>query len=182
MTDIAGLKLIVPTSVTNIGGSSSVSATGKVTFTSITTSLSVNGVFSSTYDNYLVVWRGTNATGNGGWTMKLRLSGSDATNNYTYQYLSAENTTVSGARATFSAAAAGTTRTESGGSHFYIYGPALAQPTTMRIVNSASGSGTPIIFDTVNTHSLSTAYDGFSLFPDSGYATSGSLTIYGLSQ
>jgi len=183
MAEIAGLKLIVPSSVTNSGGTSSVSATGKVTFTSVTTSLSVNGVFSATHDTYLIVMRNTNAIGNGAWTIKLRASGSDATNNYTTQYIFANSTSVTGARATSQAAGrAGTSRTESGGTHIYMYGPNLAQPTAWRTVDVSSGSGTPIIFDFASTHSLSSAYDGFSLFPDSSYASTGALTVYGLSQ
>ena len=56
MAEIAGLTLITPSSVA--GSGVSVSASGKVTFTAAT-SVSVNGVFSATHDNYLVVVRGS---------------------------------------------------------------------------------------------------------------------------
>ena len=58
MAEIAGLTLITPSSVAGSG----VSLTGaKVVFTAAT-SVSVNGVFSATHDNYLVVVRGSVAT------------------------------------------------------------------------------------------------------------------------
>ena len=50
-----GLATVVPTSVTVGGGSASYSSTtGKITAASATSSLSVNGVFSSAYQNYLI--------------------------------------------------------------------------------------------------------------------------------
>ncbi len=107
MPDIAGLKLIVPTSVaaTGAGSSASVSATGKVTFTSAAT-ISVNGVFSATYDNYLAVCRATLTTGTSVLqAVRLRASGTDDTgNNITRQYLAAFSTSVTGARDTSTSA------------------------------------------------------------------------------
>ena len=179
MAEIAGLKLIVPSSVTNSGGTSSVSATGKVTFTSVTTSLSVNGVFDSTYDNYLIVMQYV-GTGDGTVYMKMRASGSDAsTNNYVQQYLIANNTSVSAGRQGpndqwLNIPKSATARS---GIHMYFYGPALAQPTAMRGV-TVSGQSSAYIRDHAGTHSLSTAYDGFSLFTP----YTGSLCVYGLSQ
>lgn len=183
MAEIAGLKLIVPTSVA--GSGVSVSASGKVTFTNETTTISVNGVFSSTYDNYLIVVRATNSTGAGGMLFRLRASGADASgSNYTYQYLLANSTSVTGARSASQTFGQSTpTRTLAGGDHIYIYGPHLAQPTAFRSVNVAGGTGSdPIIFEFANTHSLSTSYDGFSLIPAASYPSTGALTVYGLSQ
>jgi hypothetical protein len=177
MPDIAGLKLIVPTSVA--GSGVSVSASGKVTFTAAT-SVSVNGVFSSTYDNYLVVFRAS-ATGDVSLLNRLRLSGTDATaTNYTNQRLYADNTTVVGARATSQSflASGYLSNTARNGVHLYLYGPALAQPTASRAV-SASGYAGGYIQDEAGTHSLSTAYDGMTLYIASQNMT-GSLTIYGL--
>lgn len=51
----SGLVPVVPTSVAVGGGTATFnSATGKVTATSATTNLSINGVFSSAYQNYLI--------------------------------------------------------------------------------------------------------------------------------
>jgi hypothetical protein len=47
---------IVPTSITVGGGTATASANGQVTLTSVTTSVLLNGVFSSTYTNYKVLF------------------------------------------------------------------------------------------------------------------------------
>jgi hypothetical protein len=179
MAEIAGLKLIVPSSVA--GSGVSVSASGKVTFTAATT-VNINGVFSSTYDNYLVVMRGLASTDL--WVQyRLRASGSDATgSNYTYQTLQAVSSTVSGSRpATTTAGYIGVfASAQRSGFHFYIYGPALAQPTAFRGVN-VNGSGDASLNDAASTHSLSTAYDGITFATLSAATMTGSLTVYGLS-
>ena len=179
MPDIAGLKLIVPTSVS--GSGVSVSASGKVTFTAAT-AVNVNGCFTSTYDNYLVVIRSAASTSLE-IQMRLRVGGTDnsTASSYTRQQLAADNTTVNGERAS-----ANITRflpaynTQRVGSHAYFYGPALAQPTAVRCVN-VSDSSSAFIRDYAITHNQSTAYDGFSLIPDIGNIT-GALCVYGLSQ
>ena len=180
MAEIAGLKLIVPSSVA--GSGVSVSASGKVTFTAAT-SVSVNGCFSATYDNYLVVVRGSVATSPAAIMHRWRASGTDVSGaNYAQQYLE-----VGGAS---QAATRGTGQTSSPwssfsnnlpqGFHTYIYGPALAQPTAYRSVSVQSNLGATIT-EYAGTHSLSTAYDGFTIYPTANSIT-GALTIYGLSQ
>jgi len=178
MAEIAGLKLITPSSVAGSG----VSLSGaKVTFTAATT-ININGVFSATHDNYLLVMRMKPTSGNPNINSRMRASGTDATgSNYTWQYLIADNTSVTGARSSSqSAATTGFTSTVEGGMHLYIYGPYLAQPTAMRDVG-VSGYLNAYIQDDANTHSLSTSYDGITLYPASSSIT-GALTIYGLSQ
>ena len=178
MAEIAGLTLITPSSVAGSG----VSLSGaKVVFTAAT-SVSVNGVFDSTYDNYLIVHL-SKVSAAAESRMRMRLSGSDATgSDYVSQYVYANGTSVTGARQTTSefTTSAGSTDTF-GGCQVYFYGPALAQPTAYRTVTAYSNNGTPAIYDFGATHSLSTAYDGFTIFPASGNI-SGALTVYGLSQ
>lgn len=178
MAEISGLKLIVPSSVS--GSGVSVSASGKVTFTAAT-SVSVNGVFSATYDNYLIVMRVSASTNNAILT-RLRASGSDASGtDYTRQYLWASSSSVTGERNTGRTSAYTTLLdTPYQGFHHYIYGPNITQPTVFRTV--AVRSSNPDIFDVVNTHSLSTSYDGLTYIADAGMNITGSLTIYGLSQ
>ena len=185
MPDIAGLKLIVPTSATATGAGSSatVSATGKVTFTSAAT-LTIEGCFSATYDNYLFVMRHVDsAQSNNDIDARLRVSGSDASGtNYTDQYIYAESTTVGAARETSQTAFRfAVTSTTHSGSHTYIYGPNLAQPTAARLVSMQGTSGARIV-DNAMTHSLSTAYTGITLFTTLAGSITGALTIYGLAQ
>ena len=179
MAEIAGLKLITPSSVAGSG----VSLTGaKVVFTAAT-SVSVNGVFSATHDNYLVVVRGSVATSGSAITHRWRVGGSDATGaNYARQYLEAEGTNVTSSRQTGATSSPWSSfnNTLPQGFHTYLYGPALAQPTAYRSISVQSYNDATIT-EYAGTHSLSTAYDGFTLYPSANNIT-GALTIYGLSQ
>ena len=180
MAEIAGLKLIVPSSVT--GSGVSVSASGKVSFTAAT-SVSVNGCFSSTYDNYLVVVRFKVADDNYWLINRLRASGTNATGaNYVNQRLYATGGSVGGGRSTDTAFNSGRGGTANmSGTHIYLYGPYLAQPTAHRCVMVSGDSGA-YIDEFAGTHSLSNQYDGFSIAPELTSTLTGALTIYGLSQ
>jgi hypothetical protein len=172
-------ELITPSSVAGSG----VSLSGaKVVFTAATT-INVNGVFDSTYDNYLVVCRAESAS-NPYVNARLRLSGTDNTtaSSYVAQRLLASSTTVSGARFTndYAFAGAGGRAVDGSGSHVYFYGPALSQPTAARTVTVSDNNGGEI-YDIAWTHNQSTAYDGFTFYPNTSDLT-GSLTVYGLSQ
>lgn len=189
MAEIAGLKLIVPSSVSAGGSASaSVSASGKVTFSNVTNTdtLSVEGAFSSTYTNYLIVMT---ITGGGGDRVhaRLRVGGSDATGtDYTWQFVVTSNTTTTATRTTSQTQIA-ICRDASGGasgepstSHIYFYAPALAQTTAIRTLTLAPDSGA-VIHDYASTHAVSTSYTGITIIPGST-GTDGTLCIYGLSQ
>ena len=180
---IAGLTLIVPSSVSNSGpgSSASVSASGKVTWATAT-GVSINGVFSSSYDNYLIVASGTST--NFTIVMNLRASGVDATgSNYTSQRTRGTGTTWDGNRFTSETFGRVTSwDTNPNGFHLYVYGPYLAQSTISQSISVLSSAGAEIN-ECVNTHSLTTSYDGITLGTQGGGSTfGGSLTIYGLSQ
>ncbi len=176
-----GMVLLTPTSIAHSGTSASIGANGQVTFTAVT-SLSLNGVFSATYDNYVVSIRYENTTGHQETDLRLRASGTDATgSNYTSQLLQANSTTVSAARYTSrSSMFVGFQSDEQrSGETLYLYGPYLAQPTAARNVNVMGRTGGYIV-DYASTHSLSTAYDGFTLFGENSYALDGALQVYGV--
>lgn len=174
-----GMVLLKPTSIAHSGTSASVGANGQVTFTAVT-SLSLNGVFSADFDNYVLSCQLKATAGTPNSYFRMRSSGTDDSgNNYTLQYLFANSTTVSASRATdngltlFSADSSMTT-----GYQAYIYGPYLAQPTAFRsttVYNAAS----VILRDNAGTHNQSTSYDGFTFFMDSN-AVTGALQVYGV--
>lgn len=173
-------ELITPSSVAGTG----VSLSGaKVIFTAAT-SVSVNGVFDSTYDNYLMVMREIGSVSGENIRCRLRASGTDASgSNYVIQQLSANDTTVAGSRPavqTFALVTLIGTTTLREGFHTYVYGPNLTQPTAFRSV-TVSAFNSAAIVDHACTHSLSTAYDGLTMYTTSGNIT-GTITIYGLSQ
>jgi hypothetical protein len=178
-----GLVLIKPTSTAKTGGSSTatIEPNGSVSF-ALCETLSLNGVFSSEYDNYMIVLRHVHSATYISIDIRVRAAGTDATgSNYVRQFLDADNTSVTGARATSGSANFITTSPSNrSGSTSYIYGPHLAQPTAFRSVNVGGQSGAALT-DYAATHSLSTSYDGFTLLVTSG-TFSGLVKVYGLVQ
>jgi hypothetical protein len=178
-TNKSQYKLITPSSVSGSG----VSLNGSQVVFTAATSVSVNGVFSTTYDNYLVVFNGVSNTSDYALNFRLRASGSDASgSNYTYQRILADSTSVTGARTSSQTNTRVGTVSASlySGSHIYLYGPALAQPTAIRNVD-VEGVSSARIADYASTHSLLSIYDGFTIYPNEN-AINGALTVYGLSQ
>lgn len=173
-------ELIKPTSIDYSGTSATLGTNGQVTFSGVT-SLSLNGVFSADFDNYVVSVRGTSST-NTNLFYRLRASGSDADgSNYTVQELVAESTAVSAARYTSQTRANNFLFGPSlqNGNGLYFYGPFLAQPTASRVVSVGESGGARIIEYAV-THSLSTSYDGFTFLTTSAVTVTGALQVYGL--
>lgn len=175
-----GLHLITPTSIASTGTSATINANGSVSFSGLT-NLELRGVFSTDYDNYIIVMRTTQATTNANVLFRLLAGTTPATGaNYTRQYLYASSTTVSGARVTgeTSTRLNVSATTQPNGFIANIYGPFLAQPTALRTVTVQSESSATIE-DYASTHSLSTSYDGCVIYPSAG-SFSGLVAVYGM--
>ena len=184
MPGLNGLVVMVPTSIssTGSGNSSSIGAQGKVTFSSCST-LQLNGVFTTAFDNYMLVVRSSSTTSNDSLYLRFAASGTVTTDsNYTYQYVSGLATSVNGGKFTSqSAARIGNTDNEQrGGDVTYIFGPRLTQPTALRNVH-VYGEGGAGIVDFACRHSTSAAYDGIWLQSGAGLIT-GAITVYGFNQ
>lgn len=178
-----GLHIMRPTSVVvaGTGSSATVRADGGVDF-SAATSLSLNGVFTADYDNYMLVWRGTNSAGQVNLQYRMRASGTDASGtNYTYEYVLANGTSVTSARTLTTFGWFGNSyQTQRSATTLYVYGPNLTQSTACRCVTATDLSSATIV-DTASTHAVATAYDGITLYP-SANAFDGVVTIYGYAQ
>lgn len=181
-----GIKICKPTGSPAIvvAGSGSQTAAivgqGSVEFANAT-SLSLNGVFTSAYDNYMIVMRHKGSTLQAVWA-RMRASEIDNTtaNSYTMQRILATSTTVSGERSTTNLAfAAAASATQQDGFTMYLYGPNLAQPTAARSV-TVYGEDSARIFDCAWTHNQSTAYDGITLAMNLSGSFSGLISVYGL--
>ena len=180
-----GMVLLTPTSIAHSGTSASIGANGQVTFTAVT-SLTLEGIFSATYDNYVLSVRLSTAFAGGmGMTARLRVGGSDATgSNYTWQELYADGATLTAARTTntnlgFIVGAAGPSgSTDYNGWVNQIYGPFLAQPTALR-ATGVRGEDGAFLQDIAQTHSLSTSYTGMT-FGVTASTISGALQVYGV--
>ena len=178
-----GLVVMTPSSIAYSGTSASINADGSVVF-SACTSLSLNGVFTGDYDNYMVALRATSSGAVVLLGIRLRASGTDeasASNYYTYQNLLAYGTTISAGRGPDSIGyIQNAYNTQITGVSTYMYGPFLSQPTAVRTVTVSDLSSAAIV-DRAWTHSLSNSYDGLTILPDTGSIT-GLVTVFGFNQ
>jgi hypothetical protein len=175
-----GLNKVIPTSVALGSGSGSVDATGTVTFTGAS-SVSLNNCFSSTYDNYKIMYDFIGSTGTNN-NMRLRTSSDDTTSNYMRQYLYAASTTVAAARSnsqtTWLLGDHNSTRRTN--AVVDLFSPNLAQVT--------GGQHYSAMFYDSSTenawlqnglgHNSTTQFTGFTIYPSSGTIT-GNIRVYG---
>ena len=171
---------MTPTSVaaTGTGSSASIGTNGSVTFSSCAT-LSLNGVFNTDYDNYVAVTQFAATTGDWSAGMRIRSAGTDSTTGYSTQRILADNTTVGAARPSTSYwSEIVITDDQRSGSTFYFWGPFLSQTTAIRATN-AFGYKNSYFLDIAGHHTVSSSYDGFTLYP-LAEAFSGSIAVYGL--
>ena len=172
-----GLVLVTPTSIANSGGSASASG-GAVTFSGVS-SVSLNGVFTSTYDNYRVHVTGTHSAG-ADCTFRLRVSGADnSTSNYQWR----QNVT-STANTSYGANSSGgndtqwrvtymqTTDTSAG---WHIYAPQLAKYTSFEGWGLGGGQDMGTF---MGRFVATTQFDGLSFLCASGTLT-GVIRVYG---
>ena len=171
---------IVPTSITVGGGTATASANGQVTMTSVTTSILLNGVFSSTYTNYRFVWNGVGAS-DYNLTGRLSVGGSASSAS---DYFSNQIYAVAGAPYAQNLAAAtsfdyraGATRQMSFTAD--VVKPFVADPTTIlgiALQNATAGTaGIPYLEGHYNK--AATSYDGIQFLTDA--AVTGTLSVYG---
>ena len=169
------LTLITPTSIDATGGSGSILSSGAVSFTSAS-AISLNGVFTSTYTDYLIK---CNLTLSGSTTarFRMRLAGTDATgSNYTTQYLYGNGATAGAGNTTetigYLAVVDSSGRTTV---DFNLYNPNLAVNTfsNSKFTTNAMSVGMCGV-----SHGVATAYDSITILPGTGTIT-GSLSIYG---
>lgn len=147
-------------------------------------SVSVNNCFTSTYDNYRILTRLTAASGNPTLTMRLRLSGTDASGgDYVKQDVSGFGGTAGAGLGT------GQTSWHLGDSasananrwmqSVELMGPNMAL-NTLATANGGFVNSTPTTFTAQASynHSLTTQYDGLSLISSTG-TISGYIRVYG---
>lgn len=177
----AGHKLnVADAGSLQIGGSAvSTTAPGltlikKVTFSGVT-SFSEDNVFTSTYDNYLILISGTSSSASA-TQLRLRVGGVDsAGSNYFYQILNVTGTTVAGASTTTTQFPMGSDSTTRFDHNAQIFGPAIADRTGWLSFGHRDGARIGLHGA---EHNLSTAYDGFTILDNVGTIT-GTLWLYG---
>jgi hypothetical protein len=167
----SGLVVVTPTGAT--GGTIS-GAT--VTVGAAVSSVTVSGAFSTTFDNYKIMWTGGVASAGG--YMRLQIGGA-TTGYYTNQF----GTTTAGA---FTGTRQNNTLTywDFVGVHLTsqcifiaeIQQPFLTQPTQIQTLQNDAG-GTMGVMTGYNTNA--TSYTSFTITPSSGTFTGGTITVLG---
>jgi hypothetical protein len=183
-----GLIKIVPTSVAVGSGSGSVDVNGNVTFSGAS-SVSLNGCFNATYDNYQITLQTTAFSGAGALFTQFRLRNASDDSTATWYTalaaLSIGNSTadpILGVGATqgylpYTTSTAALTYSPI----IEVMRPFLVAKTSVNVrgyYNTGSRDG---IMHGVNQSDVSASYSGITLFPNTG-TFSGTLRIYGYNQ
>ena len=172
-----GLVDIIPSTISVSGGSGSISATGAVSFTSAS-AISLNDVFSATYQNYKLIANLSGSAGNYG-NFRLRVGGADnTTSNYVRETLNADSASVA-------ASTESTTSwtqffvystTNNGTLEAIIYNPFATERTGYFARSSQEGTSLKI---QGGYHNVSSSFTGFTLLSNSGNTISGTVRVYG---
>lgn len=178
----SGLNIVTPTSIANSGGSASASG-GAVTFTGVS-SISLNGVFSATYQRYLVTYSGGGSAAPGtACNLRLRASGTDASGaNYFMQRSQFYGSAVAAVRsASQTSITCGFWDSISTMEASCVINKPFAAANTVFLGTAGSNSDTGNngqLDGTYGSHSLTTSYDGITFLPGTGTIT-GLIRVYG---
>jgi hypothetical protein len=172
----------VPSWATPASPASGLNYVGGATFSSAT-SVSVNDVFSSTYDNYLIEWIST-TTANVAGRLRLRVSGSDnTTSNYTTRYvfnawtINNPATTTSFIFPEFG----GDISNPENVAFMHIWSPYISEKTFGRSTGFNSSNGNFTLNEMFYQFNATTSFTGFTIEQTSGSGNlSGKVRVYGL--
>lgn len=180
----AGLAKIVPSSVAVGSGTGSASTTGLVTVSGAS-SVSLNNVFTSTYNNYLVLFGLTASTAIDLYA-RMRVSGTDNSSaNYGRQQIFGD--TSLGASSTGSATYWNIGQLYDSDGKRTILDLMVKDPASSSIYTTgksdsiSNASSTPYALRNLFGMTVTTAYDGISFITSSGTIT-GTIAVYGYVQ
>ena len=176
-----GLIPVAPTSVDKTGGTATANALGQVTFTGVS-SLSLNGVFTSEYRNYKIIFDEISA-GDTSVSFRVRKAGTDATSG---QYVAnISYVTQTGTAQAFQSYASSsgfgvTSTTRHISAVMEIIKPQVTGYT--KIFASSNHVSSAFDFRSTSTlglfHAVSDSYDGITFYPDTSNFT-GTISVYG---
>ena len=172
-----GLVLVKPSTVVN----GTDNGKGTVSF-SAASSISLNDVFSSTYDNYRIVCRFTDTvSGGSNIDLRLRVGGADASgaNTYKHQLVNFEGGSTSTGRYNLTSmiiGGSGTSATQLNTWALDMFSPNLATATTIQSASLSNYDNAYMRFSHGN-HAVATAYTGFTFFSDGNMT--GTISVYG---
>jgi len=148
---------------------------------SAVSSQSVNDVFSATYDNYVIKFNTTTASGNPYIHLRMRVSGTDTITGYCKQNFQVDNTTTLGARTTTDTAFNFVGYIASGFNNafdFNLQNPFPALRTSAVGIWMTGADGGPEVNLAAWGLNNATSYTGFTFITSTGNVT-GSVSVYG---
>jgi len=137
-------------------------------------------VFSATYANYFVTFRGICPTSTTNLDCQLLSGATAATTNYSNQRLTASSTSVSASATGTNSVDLGVITTSISGLSAYIYGPFLASQTAFTGQSGVTGGRLDIAG---GAHSTASSFDGIKFYADVDEVTrflTGTFKLYGL--
>jgi hypothetical protein len=162
-----GLVMVAPTTIASSGGTATLTA-GAVSFSGVS-SVSLNGVFSASYDNYYIL---VTRTAGSSTTMRMRAAGTDnSASSYELRgyYYGASNANENITN--------GTSWNISNGSGLAMASIVLVNPFLASNTFGVEQLLTPNLGETASiVHTVATSYDGFSI---NGTSQTGTIRVYG---
>ena len=170
----AGLVKLIPSGATN----GTVAANGDVTIGSAVSLVTVTGVFSATYDNYLIKISG--GVGSATADFQLRIGNATSAYNYTSIYNNFTTSTVLG----LASASQGEIRYIGGITttnlqmHCTVDSPFLTRPTIVH-GSQVTATATGLTMETKAYLANNNSYADFNVAPSTGTLTGGTIRVYG---
>jgi hypothetical protein len=171
-----GLVKIVPTSVSVGSGSASVDATGNVLIGSLVSTVTVNGAFSSAFDNYkIIISGGALTTGIQYMNLRLGATSSNYRCNMIYTPFASAGVTTQTSASTDRFFAAGVATTTGITADMDVMLPFIATNTVFRATfaePTQGGHTSGLLSDT-------TSYTSFTVYPAASTMSGGTVRVYG---
>jgi hypothetical protein len=168
------LKIVTPSAVATAGGTATINTNGSVSL-SAADGLSLQGIFSATYDNYLVKMVAIYSAASGNDSFVWQIGGVDQSASPVQQSIRANSTTVTTANALSNWICEPTT-TSPTMVDIVIFSPFLSAQTRY-YSNSFNRKSTATVLQVWGATGTNASYDGFRL--STGYQITGSITVYG---
>jgi hypothetical protein len=174
-------KMIVPTSVAVGSGSGAVDTNGAVTFSGAS-SVSLNGCFTSAYQNYSIIVNDDSASATGYQLFRLRTNGTDnSTSNYYSSGIYNVSTAGTPTGEVFSGTGATIKYMESTTTDAFtkmdISNPQLTKKTVYSLTSVRYASAS-VNYVNMGAFNSTTSFDGITFYPASGTIT-GTIRVYG---
>lgn len=183
----SGLALVSPTTTANTGGTATINTGGTVTFSGACTSISLNGCFTSTYTNYLVLYYNLVPSAQTAPRFRLRVSGTDNTTASSYER---QRAAFDGTGSTFNRLADDNFELPDIFSGvdarpayaLYVFQPQVATQTTVRQLHVGRNATGCYFNEQAMNHTQATSYDGFTTYTVAGPTFAGTIAVYGIAK